>query len=271
MRILILALTAILITTALSFSQTPGYFLTYGNPDGSPLVVLLDSDIEVKMWVETPPDGDLDGNGIVDSIGFIFNVLASNDSFVVSMDSGEVYFPLTTWDDINFYSSGPDGRLTGYTAQVFLSFCDVEEPPGILINTESQKVHVASFYMHTQSDSTYLYQTVSVLAEGMISVTGQFTMWGLPAGTISIIPEQAFSPFYFADYDYIAGDANNSGTINGLDVIYLVNYLKQTGPPPDPFLAADANGNCIVNGLDAIYLANYFRGTGFPPQLGICP
>jgi hypothetical protein len=66
------------------------------------------------------------------------------------------------------------------------------------------------------------------------------------------------------------GDANTSGNTNGLDVTYLVAYLKGVGPAPDPILAGDANGNCQTNGLDVTYLVNYFKGIGPNPVRGIC-
>jgi hypothetical protein len=67
----------------------------------------------------------------------------------------------------------------------------------------------------------------------------------------------------------IPGDANNSGTLNGLDVVFLVNYLKGLGPAPSPLLCGDANGSCSVNGLDVVYLVSYFKG-GPPPYGGNC-
>ena len=69
---------------------------------------------------------------------------------------------------------------------------------------------------------------------------------------------------------YLPGDANNSGDVNGLDVVFLVSYLKGVGPPPDPYLGGDANGTCDVNGLDVIYLVSYFKG-GDAPIMGQCP
>jgi hypothetical protein len=66
------------------------------------------------------------------------------------------------------------------------------------------------------------------------------------------------------------GDANANGVTNGLDVTYLVNYLKGLGPAPDPLLAADANGNCSTNGLDVTYLVNYLKGIGPAPLRGQC-
>jgi hypothetical protein len=67
---------------------------------------------------------------------------------------------------------------------------------------------------------------------------------------------------------FVPGDANGSGDVNGLDVVYLVNYLKG-GPAPDPLLSADANGSCSVNGIDVSYLINYLKG-GPPPYAGNC-
>jgi hypothetical protein len=68
---------------------------------------------------------------------------------------------------------------------------------------------------------------------------------------------------------YFPGDANNDGSTDGLDVIYLVNYLKGIGPIPNPLLGGDANGSCTVDGLDVIYLVAFLKG-GDPPFAGNC-
>jgi uncharacterized protein (TIGR02145 family) len=39
------------------------------------------------------------------------------------------------------------------------------------------------------------------------------------------------------------GDVNNSGTVNILDVSYLINYLYKSGPPPDCGTVTDIDGN----------------------------
>jgi hypothetical protein len=80
------------------------------------------------------------------------------------------------------------------------------------------------------------------------------------------------SPLLYAEQgDWIAGDANNSGTVDGLDMVYLLNYFRGGGPPPpDPQLRADCNGNCEVNGVDAVYLVLFLRGDGDPPVRGNC-
>ena len=79
---------------------------------------------------------------------------------------------------------------------------------------------------------------------------------------------------------YVAGDANGSGTANGLDVIYLVSYFKGGAAPIDTclcdphgqlFPAADANGSCSVNGLDVTYMVSYFKGVGELLFCSDCP
>jgi predicted outer membrane repeat protein len=71
--------------------------------------------------------------------------------------------------------------------------------------------------------------------------------------------------------DFLPGDANADNVVNGLDVVYLVNYFKDIGPPiPPPIWRADVNGNCIVNGLDVVFLVNYLKGFGPPPRDGDC-
>jgi len=77
--------------------------------------------------------------------------------------------------------------------------------------------------------------------------------------------------------DYVAGDVNGSGVANGLDVVYLVAYLKGGNEPPysclcgahgDLFVGADANGSCDINGLDVTYMINHFKGG---PAIIPCP
>ena len=61
------------------------------------------------------------------------------------------------------------------------------------------------------------------------------------------------------------GDANCSGQLNGLDVVFLVNYFKGSGRSFCCLCSADANANGMVNGIDITYIVNYLRGRGPAP------
>ena len=62
------------------------------------------------------------------------------------------------------------------------------------------------------------------------------------------------------------GDANDSGSINLTDVIYLNNYLFAGGPAPPCMDQADVDDSGYINVTDPVYLANWlFNGGSAPP------
>jgi hypothetical protein len=64
------------------------------------------------------------------------------------------------------------------------------------------------------------------------------------------------------------GDATNNGTVNILDITFLINYLYMGGPEPECLDEGDANGNGTINILDITYLINYLYMGGPAPS---CP
>jgi hypothetical protein len=66
----------------------------------------------------------------------------------------------------------------------------------------------------------------------------------------------------------ICGDVNASGTVNILDVTYLIAYLYQDGPAPNPLNMADVNSSGTINILDITYLISYLYMGGPEPD---CP
>jgi hypothetical protein len=64
---------------------------------------------------------------------------------------------------------------------------------------------------------------------------------------------------------FVRGDANASGTVEPGDVVYLINYLFQNGPSPNPYASGDCNCDGEVGPGDVVYLINYlFRGGPAP-------
>lgn len=272
MKIVVACFSGIMFTWCLAMAQnsTPGYYLIYGNRDGHAVDVSLDSDIEIQVWAATPAIGsgyeDINGDGIVDSIIFVHSPLASNNDQITARNGGEAYFPLDEWDYLEFTSPYPLSNPSGFTSQSLLGFAQLVGDPNIMLNTEGDTVLIATLFMHSSPDSANLGQTECAFMEGY-DPNYYDLIWGLPDGITAVYPEQTFSCLYFVDY--LAGDANGSEVLNGLDVIYLVAYFKGYGPAPDPILAGDANGDCVINTLDVSYLVAYFEG-GPAPFLGDC-
>jgi len=70
-----------------------------------------------------------------------------------------------------------------------------------------------------------------------------------------------------------AGDANGSGgTANLTDIVYVVNYVFNSGPTPNPNCRGDANGSGgNPNLTDIIFLVNYVFNSGpAPVKIGVC-
>ncbi len=68
--------------------------------------------------------------------------------------------------------------------------------------------------------------------------------------------------------EYVCGDANGDGIANITDAVYLVEFIFNSGPAPDPIEAGDANADGSTNISDAVYLVSYVFVGGAEPQ---CP
>jgi subtilisin family serine protease len=70
--------------------------------------------------------------------------------------------------------------------------------------------------------------------------------------------------------DYVCGDANGDGDANVADAVYLISYVFNGGPTPNPLESGDPNCDGEANVADAVYLINYvFKGG--PAPCADCP
>ncbi len=65
--------------------------------------------------------------------------------------------------------------------------------------------------------------------------------------------------------DYIPGDVTGDGRITGADFTALFNFIFSGGSLTEP-RAADVNASGVVNSADLVYLLNYISGSGPPPR-----
>ncbi|MCK5126997.1 MAG: VCBS repeat-containing protein [candidate division Zixibacteria bacterium] len=66
------------------------------------------------------------------------------------------------------------------------------------------------------------------------------------------------------------GDANNDGSLDVGDAVYLINYAFKGGPAPNPVCQGDANNDSDVNVGDAIFIVNYAFKGGPSPGTNCC-
>jgi len=66
----------------------------------------------------------------------------------------------------------------------------------------------------------------------------------------------------------ICGDADDNGIIDILDITFIMSYLYQGGPAPNPIEIGDVNSDGSINMLDITYVIAYLYDSG--PELN-CP
>ncbi len=80
-----------------------------------------------------------------------------------------------------------------------------------------------------------------------------------------------YAGYIYTRCDCYPGDADGTGGINMLDILYLIAYLYKGGPPPKPYVlcSADPDGSCTSNMLDILHLIAYlYKGGPAPLNCG---
>ena len=254
-------ITLALFGTALT--QDPGQpdSLVIGNLDHSPVTVGPGQRAAIPIWWK------------LDSVTFVHIPIATNNEYVVSRNGGEFFWPSCWMTERAFQSPDTSSPSAGFTSQSLIGYafqgadwdnCNPPPDPGPPFY---QWWHIADIRLNTTNDISVMGHT-TFLVEGHNPANGSLLFGGNP-DLPGYIPSTFWGSLYFVTF--FAGDANGNGQVNGLDVVFLVNYLKGIGPAPDPPLSGDANGDCSVNGMDVVYLTNYLKGIGLAPVVGNCP
>ncbi|MFH2054750.1 MAG: aryl-sulfate sulfotransferase [bacterium] len=84
-----------------------------------------------------------------------------------------------------------------------------------------------------------------------------------------LAPEVTYR-YLVAPAEYLCGDADGNEIVNITDAVFLINYIFNSGPPPDPELSGDTNCDGVANVTDAVYLIQYIFSSGPAPCAG-CP
>jgi hypothetical protein len=290
--IIIASTLLIMVFTGIAASQDPipGCYIIFGNKDGSVMPAHLGNDVDIPIWGVTPY-----GNNVA-TVVYMHIPLASNDEIIAQRLGG--VFPDTLvgrWPDRSFLPATnhdgyppngipPDPLIpAGFTSQSMLGFGQLGDhgDPWNFFRTDGDTVLIATFKMKVINNDSLLGDTIQPFILGHDYANGGL-FWGMHDGLQVAIPTASFSPLQLLEHiscPYVPGDINGSGLLNGIDIVYGVNYFKGGNPPmvrcdmcpqSQPFYAAgDINGDCIFNGLDITYIVHYLK-TSFPP-VRFCP
>lgn len=80
------------------------------------------------------------------------------------------------------------------------------------------------------------------------------------------VPQEFGGPYCFPFAPSPCGDVNLDGSINILDIVYLINFKYKDGPAPSIPILADVNSDESINILDIVLLIEYKYKGGSPPD-----
>lgn len=107
---------------------------------------------------------------------------------------------------------------------------------------------------------------------GDYQLSGTASQTAIGAGTSeNYIVSQGFwpeVPISSGDCCNLPGDANDNGSVNILDITYLISFLYKSGPAPQCLNEADPNNSCNINILDITFLISFLYKSGPAPVCG---
>lgn len=169
------------------------------------------------------------------------------------------------------FSPDPDPRIGGL---IYNNYDNFSYSLDCIVNRYSEtflppgRYHLGTFRIAISEDTPpEAIGTIEFFEDPSLAIYGGMAFHSAPPLYYRNIIKQA--GYIQLSQSFIVGDVNGSGTVNGIDVVYLTNYFKGGAAIPVPILRADANGSCDVNGIDVVYLVNFFKG-GAEPQMGDC-
>lgn len=200
--------------------------------------------------------------------------------------------PLVGYPDTSFVIIASDGELAdSLTVTVLILHVNVPpyitSPDSVIAQTEVFFTYLATAEDPDGTDPVITFESYPA----WMAVSGSTILGYPPEGS----PDTSFvviaSDGQLADTlevvvtvisgcAYTVGDVNGSGTFNGLDVTYMVSFLKGGSaptvececPPHSQFyLQGDVNASCSFNGLDVTYSVGYFKGGSQPMPCPDCP
>ncbi len=184
----------------------------YGNPSGDSIIAVIGETLYVDLYAQT-----------ADSIyiKFFHAPLGSEDQYITDSHQGEVYYPLTDWDEAAFLSrSGSPPNPAGWSNQSLFALADYVGPPNPWLHS-SVPIKIATFRLETVNNPALDGQTISCIGPGTDPNNGGPGGFALDSTNSQIVLTEFYSPVYFTSvYEgTIAGIVNDNETDPILGVV----------------------------------------------------
>ncbi len=138
----------------------------YGNPYGQPIIAPIGDTLLIDVYAQTLESIYITG---------MFLPLGSEDQYIsqrVSADNGQVYYPLTDWDEARFTEvHGSPPNQDGWSNESLMGIADYIGPPNPLLHSETP-LKFATFVVVTADDPSLDGQTINCLGPGSDPVYG---------------------------------------------------------------------------------------------------
>jgi hypothetical protein len=210
--------------------------------------------------------------GLIGSDRYASYVLQQGQNIAAVINVDMVGYSGLYAQDMHIFSDRNSYALGAFGAQILASYTSLDTVPHYNLSPEYGSDHYpfatrgySSIFFIDAWQGFDWYPNYHTVADtvGNLNMNQQAAIGRAVAAMAITLARFHTSP------DITPGDANGTGDVNGLDVVYLVNYLKGLGPAPSPILRGDSNGDCATNGLDVVYLVSYLKG-GPRPFSGNC-
>ena len=165
-----------------------------------------------------------------------------------------------SWDTAEFVGE----RASHMEAIGIVMFEDMVKLNGVSMTDSIPPGNGILAYVYLTVEDTGLASIDTTMVPGSLDFTYFTDLLALP-----VIPEVILkSEWHLSPQHSPPGDVDQSGAVNIVDVVFLINYLFRNGPEPAYLPCADPNVDCSVSLSDIVYLINYVFKSGATPQLG---
>ena len=155
-----------------------------------------------------------------------------------------------------------------------IGFIDTDPDTVKYVNDGSDPLEKSIAVMHTGTEQHPFAASVTGdlftvdINTGVTPTDITITRVGIPSGTMNteILTITSELTGYQKDVTlrynhHLCGDVMTSGFVDIDDIVYLIGYIYQEGPAPDPLWVADIDCDGLINLLDITLMINYiFRG-----------